>query len=257
MEKFAVSRLIGAPPGYVGYEEGGQLTERVRRKPYSIILLDEIEKAHPDVFNVLLQVLDDGQLTDGMGRKVDFKNTIIIMTSNIGSRQLKDFGTGVGFSTHAREAEKQKLQRDVIEKSLKKTFSPEFLNRIDDIVYFNSLTREDIHKIIDIELRGLFKRIKEMGYGVELDEKAKDFILAKGWDEQYGARPLRRAIQRYVEDDLADEIIKAVILPGDTIKISTSGDGDDAAITFDIEKGETSLQLERATEENLTVNKDE
>ena len=173
------------------------------------------------------------------------------------SRQLKDFGTGVGFSTHAREAEKQKLQRDVIEKSLKKTFSPEFLNRIDDIVYFNSLTREDIHKIIDIELRGLFKRIKEMGYGVELDEKAKDFILAKGWDEQYGARPLRRAIQRYVEDDLADEIIKAVILPGDTIKISTSGDGDDAAITFDIEKGETSLQLERATEENLTVNKDE
>ena len=257
MEKFAVSRLIGAPPGYVGYEEGGQLTERVRRKPYSIILLDEIEQAHPDVFNVLLQVLDDGQLTDGMGRKVDFKNTIIIMTSNIGSRQLKDFGTGVGFSTHAREAEKQKLQRDVIEKSLKKTFSPEFLNRIDDIVYFNSLTREDIHKIIDIELRGLFKRIKEMGYGVELDEKAKDFILAKGWDEQYGARPLRRAIQRYVEDDLADEIIKAVILPGDTIKISTSGDGDDAAITFDIEKGETSLQLERATEENLTVNKDE
>ena len=249
MEKFAVSRLIGAPPGYVGYEEGGQLTERIRRKPYSIVLLDEIEKAHPDVFNVLLQVLDDGQLTDGMGRKVDFKNTIIIMTSNIGSRQLKDFGTGVGFSTPVHEAEKQKLQRDVIEKSLKKTFSPEFLNRIDDIVYFNSLGREDIHKIIGIELRGLFKRIEEMGFGVELDEKAKDFIVAKGWDEQYGARPLRRAIQRYIEDDLADEIIKAVILPGDVIKISTTGEGDDEKIDFQIVKGAASQQLESATAE--------
>ena len=249
MEKFAVSRLIGAPPGYVGYEEGGQLTERIRRKPYSIVLLDEIEKAHPDVFNVLLQVLDDGQLTDGMGRKVDFKNTIIIMTSNIGSRQLKDFGTGVGFSTPVHEAEKQKLQRDVIEKSLKKTFSPEFLNRIDDIVYFNSLGREDIHKIIGIELRGLFKRIEEMGFGVDLDEKAKDFIVAKGWDEQYGARPLRRAIQRYIEDDLADEIIKAVILPGDVIKISTTGEGDDEKIDFQIVKGAASQQLESATAE--------
>ncbi len=249
MEKFAVSRLIGAPPGYVGYEEGGQLTERIRRKPYSIVLLDEIEKAHPDVFNVLLQVLDDGQLTDGMGRKVDFKNTIIIMTSNIGSRQLKDFGTGVGFSTPVHEAEKQKLQRDVIEKSLKKTFSPEFLNRIDDIVYFNSLGREDIHKIIGIELCGLFKRIEEMGFGVELDEKAKDFIVAKGWDEQYGARPLRRAIQRYIEDDLADEIIKAVILPGDVIKISTTGEGDDEKIDFQIVKGAASQQLESATAE--------
>ncbi len=242
MEKFAVSRLIGAPPGYVGYEEGGQLTERVRRKPYSIVLLDEIEKAHPDVFNVLLQVLDDGVLTDGIGRKVDFKNTIIIMTSNIGSRQLKDFGVGVGFSTSAREAEKAQMQRDVIEKSLKKAFAPEFINRIDDIIYFNSLGREEIHKIIDIELRGLFGRIRKMGFEVEMDEKAKDFIVAKGWDEQYGARPLRRAIQRYVEDDLADEIIKADILPGDTIKITA----DEEKVFFEIEKGETSKQLDEA-----------
>jgi len=242
MEKFAVSRLIGAPPGYVGYEEGGQLTERVRRKPYSIVLLDEIEKAHPDVFNVLLQVLDDGVLTDGIGRKVDFKNTIIIMTSNIGSRQLKDFGVGVGFATAAREAEKSAMQRDVIEKSLKKAFAPEFINRIDDIIYFNSLGREDIHKIIDIELRGLFDRIRKMGFEVEMDEKAKDFIVAKGWDEQYGARPLRRAIQRYVEDDLADEIIKADILPGDTIKITA----DEEKVFFEIEKGETSKQLDEA-----------
>ncbi len=242
MEKFAVSRLIGAPPGYVGYEEGGQLTERVRRKPYSIVLLDEIEKAHPDVFNVLLQVLDDGQLTDGIGRKVDFKNTIIIMTSNIGSRQLKDFGVGVGFNTSAREAEKGSLQRDVIEKSLKKTFAPEFLNRIDDIIYFNSLGREEIHKIIDIELRGLFSRIRKMGFEVEMDDKAKDFLVAKGWDEQYGARPLRRAIQRYIEDDLADEIIKADILPGDTIKVTAT----EEKITFDIEKGETSKALDEA-----------
>ncbi len=240
MEKFAVSRLIGAPPGYVGYEEGGQLTERVRRKPYSIVLLDEVEKAHPDVFNVLLQVLDDGVLTDGIGRKVDFKNTIIIMTSNIGSRQLKDFGVGVGFNTAAREAEKGELQRDVIEKSLKKTFAPEFLNRIDDIIYFNSLGREEIHKIIDIELRGLFDRIRKMGFEVAMDDKAKDFLVSKGWDEQYGARPLRRAIQRYVEDDLADEIIKADILPGDTIRITA----DEEHVFFDIEKGETSKALD-------------
>ncbi len=240
MEKFAVSRLIGAPPGYVGYEEGGQLTERVRRKPYSIVLLDEVEKAHPDVFNVLLQVLDDGQLTDGIGRKVDFKNTIIIMTSNIGSRQLKDFGVGVGFNTAAREAEKAEMQRDVIEKSLKKTFAPEFINRIDDIIYFNSLGREDIHKIIDIELRGLFGRIRKMGFEVTMDERAKDFLVSKGWDEQYGARPLRRAIQRYIEDDLADEIIKADILPGDTIRITA----DEEHVFFDIEKGEASKALD-------------
>ena len=242
MEKFAVSRLIGAPPGYVGYEEGGQLTERVRRKPYSIVLLDEIEKAHPDVFNVLLQVLDDGQLTDGIGRKVDFRNTIVIMTSNVGSRQLKDFGVGVGFSTKARESEKAQMQRDVIEKSLKKAFAPEFINRIDDIIYFNSLGREEIHKIIDIELRGLFSRIRKMGFEVEMDEKAKDFIVAKGWDEQYGARPLRRAIQRYVEDDLADQIIKSDILPGDTIRVTA----DEDHVFFNIEKGETSKQLDEA-----------
>ena len=249
MEKFAVSRLIGAPPGYVGYEEGGQLTERVRRKPYSIVLLDEIEKAHPDVFNVLLQVLDDGQLTDGIGRKVDFKNTIIIMTSNIGSRQLKDFGVGVGFNTSAREAERDAMQRDVIEKSLKKSFAPEFINRIDDIVYFNSLKREDIHRIIDIELRGLFDRIRGMGFGVELDEKAKDFLVDHGWDEQYGARPLRRAIQRYIEDDLADEIIRADILPGDTIRIATEDD----KIVFITEKGEMSRQLMDALTESESV----
>ena len=257
MEKFAVSRLIGAPPGYVGYEEGGQLTEKVRRKPYSIILLDEIEKAHPDVFNVLLQVLDDGQLTDGLGRKVDFKNTIIIMTSNIGSRQLKDFGTGVGFNTAARQAEQAEMERDVIEKALKKSFAPEFLNRIDDIIYFNSLQRDDIHRIIDIELRGLFKRVRTMGYGIGIDEKAKDFLVRKGWDAQYGARPLKRAIQRYIEDDLAEEIIKADIISGDTINITTKvDDGDTAAldsekIVFDIEKGEASLRL--SEEINQTI----
>lgn len=220
MEKFAVSRLIGAPPGYVGYEEGGQLTEKVRRKPYSIVLLDEIEKAHPDVFNVLLQVLDDGQLTDGLGRKVDFKNTIIIMTSNIGVRQLKEFGTGVGFSTAARQENQREMEHDVIEKEMKKKFAPEFINRIDDIIYFNSLKREDIHKIIDIELKGLFSRLREMGYTVSIDEKAKDFLLEKGWDAQYGARPLKRAIQRYIEDDLADEIIKGTFIENGTIHIS-------------------------------------
>ena len=253
MEKHTVSRMVGSPPGYVGYEEGGQLTERVRRKPYSIVLLDEIEKAHPDVFNVLLQVLDDGQLTDGMGRKVDFKNTIIIMTSNIGSRQLKDFGTGMGFNTAAREAEKEERQRDVIEKSLKKSFAPEFINRIDDIIYFNSLRREDIHRIIDIELRGLFGRIRQMGFEVEMDEKAKDFLVAKGWDEQYGARPLRRAIQRYVEDDLADEIIKADILPGDTINITATGEGTSEKISFTIGKGETSAMLDQAISESEPI----
>lgn len=246
MEKFAVSRLIGAPPGYVGYEEGGQLTEKVRRKPYSIILLDEIEKAHPDVFNVLLQVLDDGQLTDGMGRKVDFKNTIIIMTSNIGSRQLKEFGTGVGFNTNARINEQAALERSVIDKELKKKFAPEFLNRVDDIVYFNTLQREDIHKIIRIELKGLFKRIEGMGFGIDVDEKAMDFLVAKGWDQQYGARPLRRAIQRYIEDDLAEEIIKADFIPGDSIRITTSGEENDEKIIFDIVKGTTSQQLEDA-----------
>ena len=255
MEKFAVSRLIGAPPGYVGYEEGGQLTEKVRRKPYSIVLLDEIEKAHPDVFNVLLQVLDDGQLTDGLGRKVDFKNTIIIMTSNIGTRQLKDFGTGVGFNTSAREAERAALERSVIDKELKKKFAPEFLNRIDDVVFFNSLQRGDIHKIIDIELKSLFKRVRSMGFDISIDNKAKDFILKKGWDEQYGARPLKRAIQRYIEDDLADEIIKVDILPGDTIHITATDptDGSEEQLTFDIEKGSTSQQLDAELAANMPL----
>lgn len=260
MEKFSVSRLIGAPPGYVGYEEGGQLTERVRRKPYSIVLLDEIEKAHPDVFSVLLQVLDDGQLTDGLGRKVDFRNTIIIMTSNIGSRQLKDFGTGVGFSTQARIEEQEALQRSVIDKELSKKFAPEFLNRVDDIVYFNSLQRDDIHKIIDIELRGLFKRIRNMGFEVTIDEKAKDYLVTKGWDQQYGARPLKRAIQRYIEDDLAEQIIKSDFIPGDTIVITTGpNDGDDkvlgdSKIVFNVEKGDTSKMLDEAIKDSEPVN---
>ena len=219
MEKFAVSRLVGAPPGYVGYEEGGQLTEKVRRKPYSIVLLDEIEKAHPDVFNLLLQVLDDGVLTDSLGRKVDFKNTIIIMTSNIGSRQLKEFGQGVGFGTEAKRNAANEYSHSVIENALKRTFAPEFLNRVDDVVMFNSLQREDIHKIIDIELRNIFKRVEEMGYTMELTEKAKDFIADKGWDDQFGARPLKRAIQKYVEDALAEELITHPMGPGSKINI--------------------------------------
>jgi len=217
MEKFAVSRLVGAPPGYVGYEEGGQLTEKVRRKPYSIVLLDEIEKAHPDVFHLLLQVLDDGVLTDSLGRRVDFKNTIVIMTSNIGSRQLKDFGQGVGFGTSAKKNAKATFAQGVIENALRKSFAPEFLNRIDDVVIFESLERNDIHKIIDIELKHLYKRVEEMGYTLQLTEKAKDFIVEKGWDEQFGARPLKRSIQKYVEDSLAEEIIKTKLHEGDVI----------------------------------------
>jgi ATP-dependent Clp protease ATP-binding subunit ClpC len=207
MEKHTVSRLIGAPPGYVGYEEGGQLTEKVRRKPYSIILLDEIEKAHHDVYNVLLQVFDEGILTDGIGRKVDFKNTIIIMTSNIGSRELKDFGAGLGFSTAATETNKSKNEHTILENALKKNFAPEFLNRIDDIIYFNNLTKENIIKIIDIELAKVLKRVKSMGLDVEVSLKAKEYLAEVGWDSNYGARPLKRAIQKYVEDTLAEEIL--------------------------------------------------
>ena len=230
MEKFAVSRLVGAPPGYVGYEEGGQLTEKVRRKPYSIVLLDEIEKAHPDVFHLLLQVLDDGQLTDSLGRKVDFKNTIVIMTSNIGSRQLKDFGQGVGFGTQAKKDAKDEYSRSVIENALKRSFAPEFLNRIDDVIVFNSLERDDIHKIIDVELKKLFMRINEMGYQLELTEKAHDFIAEKGWDEQYGARPLKRAIQKYVEDVLAEEIIRTKINVGEKIIIDYDDEKQDMVV---------------------------
>ncbi|TND07939.1 MAG: ATP-dependent Clp protease ATP-binding subunit ClpC [Bacteroidetes bacterium] len=231
MEKFAVSRLVGAPPGYVGYEEGGQLTEKVRRKPYAVVLLDEIEKAHPDVFNLLLQVLDDGQLTDSLGRKVDFKNTIIIMTSNIGSRQLKDFGQGVGFATGTRQEASEDYAKGIIENALKKAFAPEFLNRIDDVVMFNSLSREDIHKIIDIELQKLYGRISQLGYTIELSEKAKDFIVEKGFDAQYGARPLKRAIQKYIEDPLAEEIIKSGISEGDEVKIDLDDEKKDIVIT--------------------------
>src|SRR4026209_1519035 len=207
MEKFTVSRLIGAPPGYVGYEEGGQLTEKVRRKPYSVILLDEIEKAHPDIYNVLLQVLDDGQLTDGLGRKIDFKNTLIIMTSNIGVRQLKDFGEGVGFATASRTSNKDETNKAVIEKALEKTFSPEFLNRIDDVVIFNSLSKDNIYSIIDILMKGVMKRLANLGFNLVLTEDAKGFIADKGYDSQFGARPLHRAIQKYLEDPLAEEIL--------------------------------------------------
>ena len=232
MEKFAVSRLVGAPPGYVGYEEGGQLTEKVRRKPYSIVLLDEIEKAHPDVFHLLLQVLDDGQLTDSLGRKVDFKNAIVIMTSNIGSRQLKDFGQGVGFGTQAKKDAKDEYSRGVIENALKRSFAPEFLNRIDDVIVFNSLERSDIHKIIDIELKKVFKRINEMGYQVELTEKAHDFVAEKGWDDQYGARPLKRSIQKYVEDVLAEEIIRTKINIGEKIIIDYDDQKQDMVVNI-------------------------
>lgn len=225
MEKFSISRLIGAPPGYVGYEEGGQLTEKVRRKPYSVILLDEIEKAHPDVYNILLQVLDDGILTDGLGRKVDFKNTIIIMTSNIGVRQLKDFGTGVGFSTNAREQESEELTKSVISKALKRTFSPEFLNRIDDVVIFNSLNREHIHQIINIAVQDLLKRVKTMGYVLTLSDKCKDFLAEKGFDPQFGARPLHRAIQKYVEDPLAEELLNSSINQGDELTVDIDEEG--------------------------------
>ena len=219
MEKFAVSRLIGAPPGYVGYEEGGQLTEKVRRKPYSVILLDEIEKAHPDVFNLLLQALDDGIMTDSLGRKIDFKNTIIIMTSNIGSRQLSDFGKGVGFETSAKRDSADDYAKNVIENSLKKAFSPEFLNRVDDVIIFNHLTRDDIHKIIDIELVSLYGRISELGYNFELTKEAKDFIADIGYDDKFGARPLKRAIQKYLEDPLAEEIINSGVKEGDIITV--------------------------------------
>ncbi|MFN4764079.1 ATP-dependent Clp protease ATP-binding subunit [Gillisia sp. Q332] len=238
MEKFAVSRLIGAPPGYVGYEEGGQLTEKVRRKPYAVILLDEVEKAHPDVFNMLLQVLDDGYLTDSLGRKIDFRNTIIIMTSNIGSRKLKDFGQGVGFGTAAQRSQIDDNTRSVIENALKKAFAPEFLNRIDDVVIFNSLEKEDISKIIDIELEKLYDRINLIGYNLTLTDKAKNFIAEKGFDRDYGARPLNRAIQKYIEDTLAEEIVTSHLSEGDKIFMD-----------LDEEKNELTVNIEKAAKE--------
>ena len=226
MEKFSVSRLVGAPPGYVGYEEGGQPTEKVRRKPYSVVLLDEIEKAHPDVFNILLQVLDDGILTDGLGRRVDFRNTIIIMTSNIGVRDLKDFGTGIGFTTSAKRESEEEHMKSTIQHALKRAFSPEFLNRLDDVIVFNSLQREHIHKIIDITLGKLFDRIIQLGYNVELSDKAKDFLADKGYDQQFGARPLNRAIQKYLEDPVAEEILKGEVEEGGTIIADYDGKSD-------------------------------
>jgi ATP-dependent Clp protease ATP-binding subunit ClpC len=236
MEKFAISRLVGAPPGYVGYEEGGQLTEKIRRKPYAVLLLDEIEKAHPDVFNMLLQVLDDGFLTDSLGRKIDFRNTIIIMTSNIGARKLKDFGQGVGFGTAAKSAQADDNSRSIIENALKKAFAPEFLNRIDDVMVFNALEKEDINKIIDIELVKLIDRIKDLGYELKLSTKAKDYIADKGFDKEYGARPLKRAIQKYIEDALAEEIVTSQIHEGD--KIIMDLDSKTNELTIKIEKSE-------------------
>jgi len=230
MEKFSVSRLVGAPPGYVGYEEGGQLTEKVRRKPYSVVLLDEIEKAHPDVFNILLQVLDEGILTDGLGRKVDFRNTIIIMTSNIGVRDLKDFGSGIGFATNNKVKDEDEQMKATIQKALKKAFNPEFLNRLDDVIVFNSLKREDIHKIIDITLSELFARVEDLGYEIQLTDKAKDFLSEKGYDPQYGARPLNRAIQKYLEDPVAEEILKGDLAEGGTLIADYKGKG--AHLTF-------------------------
>ncbi|MGV6946463.1 ATP-dependent Clp protease ATP-binding subunit [Sphingobacterium kyonggiense] len=246
MEKFAVSRLVGAPPGYVGYEEGGQLTEKVRRKPYAVVLLDEIEKAHPDVFNLLLQVLDEGQLTDSLGRKVDFRNTIIIMTSNIGARQLKEFGQGVGFTTAAKESQADTHSRGVIETALKRAFAPEFLNRIDDVIVFNSLNKDHIFKIIDIELKALFARIEGLGHPIDLTEKAKNYIAEKGYDSNFGARPLKRAIQKYLEDPIAEEILKGVMKTGDTIVVDYNEEKQEIVVSSRAknEKDDSSLASE-------------
>ena len=235
MEKFAISRLVGAPPGYVGYEEGGQLTEKVRRRPYSVVLLDEIEKAHPDVFNLLLQILDDGIVTDSLGRRIDFRNTIIIMTSNIGTRQLKDFGQGVGFTTATKKDHADDHNKGVIQSALKKAFAPEFLNRIDDVILFNSLSKEDIHQIIDIELKHLYARIEKIGFKIELTIPAKDFIAEKGYDAQYGARPLKRAIQKYLEDPMAEEIINATMSEGDTLLVDYDKKADNVVVN--VKKG--------------------
>ena len=257
MEKFSVSRLIGAPPGYVGYEEGGQLTERVRRKPYSVVLLDEIEKAHPDVYNILLQVLDDGQLTDGMGRRVDFKNTLIIMTSNIGVRQLKDFGQGVGFATKARLDAAEDNSKTVIQNALKRTFSPEFLNRIDDVVVFNALGREEIFKIIDNALAGLMKRLDNMKVALSLTAEAKEFVAEKGYDPQFGARPLHRAIQKYIEDPLAEFILNEGPAEGAALQATLNEEKTGLIIAFEPEKKKTKQKeaenTEKGTESDTAI----
>jgi len=235
MEKFSVSRLVGAPPGYVGYEEGGQLTEKVRRKPYSVVLLDEIEKAHPDVFHILLQVLDEGQLTDSLGRRVDFRNTIVILTSNIGTRQIAEFGHGIGFDTQTKKATRDEQTKSILQKALQKTFAPEFLNRIDDVVMFNSLGKEEINKIIDLELKGLYDRVKSLGYQLKIAAEARDFIAERGFDANYGARPLKRAIQKYLEDPMAEVLIKAA--PGDGEIINVGFNDAKSEISIKIQKG--------------------
>ena len=247
MEKFSVSRLIGAPPGYVGYEEGGQLTEKVRRKPYSVVLLDEIEKAHPDIFNILLQVLDDGLLTDGLGRKINFKNTLIIMTSNIGVRDLKDFGQGVGFATKNRQSQAGDHARSVIQKALKRTFSPEFLNRIDDLITFSSLSEEDIFKIIDISMRGVHRRIEDLGYHLELSEEAKRFVAKRGFDPEFGARPLNRAIQKYLEDPIAEEMLSGRLKEGDTLLADKDEDKEKLVLSKKATKKSSSKSSSKST----------
>ena len=238
MEKFAVSRLVGAPPGYVGYEEGGQLTEKVRRRPYSVVLLDEIEKAHPDVFNLLLQVLDEGRLTDSLGRKIDFKNTILIMTSNIGTREISEFGNSIGFSNKSSDDKLSDYTKQVIERSLKKAFAPEFLNRIDDIVQFKQLTKDDIYKIIDIELKGLYSRIEQLNYKIKLTDSAKEYIVERGYDAKFGARPLKRAIQKFLEDPMAEYMLSGEASPGDTIQV-----------TYDKVKDEIKIKTQKKKEE--------
>jgi len=247
MEKFSVSRLVGAPPGYVGYEEGGQLTEKVRRKPYSVVLLDEIEKAHPDVFNILLQVLDDGILTDGLGRRVDFRNTIIIMTSNIGARDIKNMGMGMGF-TQPSEKSKYDNMKSTIEDALKKVFNPEFLNRIDDVIVFRQLEKEHIHRIIDLSVEKLFKRVRDMGISIEFTKAAKDFLANKGYDQQFGARPLRRALQKYVEDPMAEEILKGNFTEGSIVKIKYNKKTD-SLVFVDISKETADKETDEAVEE--------
>ncbi|HOW40159.1 MAG TPA: ATP-dependent Clp protease ATP-binding subunit [Bacteroidales bacterium] len=248
MEKFSVSRLVGAPPGYVGYEEGGQLTEKVRRKPYSVVLLDEIEKAHPDVFHIMLQVLDEGQLTDSLGRRVDFRNTIVILTSNIGTRQISEFGHGIGFDTQAKKASRDEQTRSILQKALQKTFAPEFLNRIDDVIMFNSLGKEDINKIIDLELKGLYERVKSLGYTLKIATAARDFIAEKGFDANYGARPLKRAIQKYLEDPMAEILIKASQQDGDTIHVGFNSAKSEIKIKIQKKKSDSSETTEENTD---------
>ena len=244
MEKFSISRLVGAPPGYVGYEEGGQLSEKVRRKPYSVILLDEIEKAHPDVFNLLLQILDEGFLTDGLGHRVDFRNTILIMTSNVGARDVQDFGAGIGFDTKSRVENINENLNSTIDKALQRTFNPEFINRLDDIIIFNSLTKENLYQIIDINLKKLYSKADEIGYSIDLTDEAKDFIIDKGYNPKYGARPLERAIQKYIEDPLAEDIINTNLKEGDSIKINVNKDK--TALKVSISKPKKAKKKEKA-----------